>query len=62
MQGSLAKSFVIMRSDLDKTGETTLVGCQLPVVFYSNKIHFRFTLLQISEQGNNKVKEMFPKV
>lgn len=50
-----------MRADLDKTGETTLIGCQLSVVFYSNKSHFRFITLQILEQGNNKMKEVFSK-
>ena len=50
-----------MRSDLDTTGETTLVGCQLSIVFYSNKSHFRCIALQILEQGNNKMKEVFSK-
>lgn len=48
-----------MRFDLDKTRETTLVGCQPSVVFYANESHFRFISLQTLEQGNNKMKEVF---
>lgn len=47
-----------MRFDLDKAGETTLVGCQLSAVFYSDNSHFRFISLQILEQENNKMKEV----
>lgn len=50
-----------MRFDLDKTGETTLVGCQVSVVLDSDNSHFRFISLQTLEQGNNKMKEVFLK-